>query len=111
MAFGYYASLFPWQNKKVKTIYVTFLSHNSDFYIGIASLNLAIQTLSELWDTVNSQLQEEIKSEIKSQLPFTLYIPWQKYVSYGFTLCKGKKQTNIKNAQSNAHSLLSLTSS
>ncbi len=31
MAFGYYASLFPSQNKKVKTVIVTFLSHNSDF--------------------------------------------------------------------------------
>ncbi len=34
--------------KKIKTIFVIFLSHNSDFYIGIASLHLAIQTLSEL---------------------------------------------------------------
>ncbi len=45
-------------------------------YIGIVSLHLAIQTLSELWDTVNSQLQEKSQnSEIKLQLPFTLYIP------------------------------------
>ncbi len=59
MAFGYYASLFPWQNKKVKNICVTFISHNLDFYIGIASLHLACQIWSELWDTVNPQLQEE----------------------------------------------------
>ena len=32
MAFGYYASLFPSQDKKVKTVIVNFLSHNLDFY-------------------------------------------------------------------------------
>ncbi len=32
MAFGYYASLFLSQNKKIKTVIVTFLSHNSDLY-------------------------------------------------------------------------------
>ncbi len=30
--------------KKVKNIFVPFISHNSDFYIGIESLHLAIQT-------------------------------------------------------------------
>ncbi len=47
MAFDYYASLFPSQKKKVKIVIVTFLSHNS-YLIGIVSLHLAIQTLSEL---------------------------------------------------------------
>ncbi len=73
MAFGYCASLFPSQNKKVKHIFVNFLSHNSDFYIGISSLHLAIQTLefirivryckftiarrkSEFWDKVTITL-------------------------------------------------------
>ncbi len=59
MAFGYYASLFHDRINKVKTLFVTFLSHNLDFYIGIANVHLAIQTSSELWDTVNSQLLEK----------------------------------------------------
>ncbi len=46
-AFGYYTSFCPSQNKKVKPVIVTFLSHNLDFYFGIASLHLAIHTLSE----------------------------------------------------------------
>ncbi len=70
MAFGYYASLFPSQNTKLKTILVIFLSHNSDFYIGIVSLYLAIQTLSDFWDTVNSQLQEK---NIWDNITMTLY--------------------------------------
>ncbi len=62
---------------RIKIVIVTFLSHNSDLCYW--SLHLAIQILSKLWDAVNSQLQEKNQnSEIKSQLLFIFYIPWQK---------------------------------
>ncbi len=73
---GYYASLFPSQNKKVKTVIMTFYLTIWTSIIGIASLHLEIQTLSELWDTVNSQLQEKM-AEISL-----------------FHMCKGEKQTS-----------------
>ncbi len=84
---------------------MTFLSHNSD-YFGIVSLHCAIQTLSELWDTVNSQLQEK-KSEFWDKVTSTLFPLYSmaEISFHGFHMCKGKKQTNKhKNAQSNTHS-------
>ncbi len=45
------------------------------------------------------------KSDIKSQWPFTLYC-MAEISFHRFHLCKGKKQTNIKNALPNAHSFL-----
>ncbi len=91
--------------KKVKTVIVTFLSHNSD-YFGIVSLHCAIQTLSKLWDTVNSQLQEK-KSEFWDKVTSTLcpLYSMAEISFHRFHMCKGKKQTNKhKNAQSNTHS-------
>ncbi len=61
---------------RIKTICDLFISQFGLLYSH--NLHLTIQTLSELRDTVNSQLQKEKISEIKSQLPFILYIPWQK---------------------------------
>ncbi len=47
ISFGYYASLFPSQNKKVKTVFVNSYSNLTiqTSFIGIASLRLAIQIL------------------------------------------------------------------
>ncbi len=70
-------------------------------------LHLAIQTLSELWDTVNSQLQEKSQNSESHNYPLSFI----SMAEISFHRCKGKKQTNIKNAQSNTFSLLSPTSS
>ncbi len=63
----------PSQNttNAIKTVIVTFLSHNSDLYWNC-------ETLSEVWNTVNSQLQDKSQnSEIKLQYIYENgYIQW-----------------------------------
>ncbi len=98
MAFGYYASLFPSQNIKVKTVTVTFLSHNSDFYY---------------WNCEFTSCNSDFIGIVR-YCKFTVFkVTITHYPLYSmaeisfhkFHMCKGKKQTNKhKNAQSNTHS-------
>ncbi len=87
--------------KKVKNIFVTFfisqfllLYWNSNFIRIVRYCKFTISRKKNIWD------KETI----------TLY-PIYSITIHMFHLFKGKKQTSIKNAQSNAHSILSLTSS
>ncbi len=105
MAFGYYASLFTWQNKKVNTIFVTFY-----LTIRISILELQVYILQfrlffRIVRYCKFTIARKRKSDIKSQWPFTLYC-MAEISFHRFHLCKGKKQTNIKNALPNAHSFL-----
>ncbi len=59
------------------------------------SLHLAIQTLSELWDTLNSQLQESQNSEIKLQLPIA-FIFNAEISFHRFHMCTGEKTNKHK---------------
>ncbi len=90
--------------KKVKTVIVTFLSHNSDLYwnceftscnsdfiriVRYCKFTIA-RKKSEFWDKVTIT---HCPLYSMAQISF-----------HRFHMCKGKKQTNIKNAQSNTHS-------
>ncbi len=103
MAFGYYASLFPSQNIKVKTVIVTFLSHNLDFYywncefmscnsdfiriVRYCKFTIARKRL-EFWDKVTITLYPLYSM---AEISFHRFHMWGK-----------NKQTNKhKNAQSN----------
>ncbi len=98
MAFGYCASLFPWQNKKHlwpfyltiwTSIFSQFTSYNSDFIRIVRYCKCTIAKRKMIWDKVTITL-------------YPLY-PMAKISFHSFHLCKGKKQTNIKNAKSNTH--------
>ncbi len=108
MAFGYCASLFPSQNKKVKHIFVNFLSHNSDFYIGISSLHLAIQTLEFIRIVRYCKFTiARRKSEFWDKVTITLY-PLYSMLEihfHRFHMYKGEKKTHIQmHSPSNTHS-------
>ncbi len=90
--------------KKVKTVILTFLSHNSDLYwnceftscnsdfiriVRYCKFTIA-RKKSEFWDKVTI-----IHCHLYSMAEISFH---------RFHMCKGKKQTNIKTAQSNTHS-------
>ncbi len=90
--------------KKVKTVIVTFLSHNSYLYwnceftscnsdfiriVRYCKFTIA-RKKSEFWDKVTIT---HCPLYSMAEISF-----------HRFHVCKGKKQTNIKNAQSNTHS-------
>ncbi len=66
-------------------------------------LRLAIQTLSELWDTVNSQLQEK-NSEFWDKVTIILYSLYSMAEISFHRFHKWEKNKQHKNAQSNTHS-------
>ena len=80
--------------------------------LGIASLHLAIQTLSELWDKFTIARNKSQNCEMK-KVTITLYPLYSmaEISFHRFHMCKREKQTNIK-MHSPAHILtLYLTSS
>ncbi len=96
--------------KKVKIIFVTFLSHNSDFYIGIESLHLVYISQFRFIRIVRYckfTIARKTKSEIVTITLYPLY-SMAEIIFHMFHLFKGKKQANIRNAQSNTHSQSSL---
>ncbi len=90
--------------KKVKTVIVTVLSHNSDLYWNceFASCNSDfIRIVRYCKFTIARE-----KSEFWDKVTIT-HCPLYSMAEisfHKFHMCMGKKQTNIKNAQSNTHS-------
>ncbi len=108
MAFGYYASLYSWQNKKNKNhICDLFISQFELLYWNckFTSCNSYFIRIVRYYKFI---IARKRKSDIKSLLPYSLYIPWQKYVFIGSTL-RGK--TNKYKKCTVQRTLLSLTSS
>ncbi len=102
MAFGYYASLFPSQNIKVKSVTVTFLSHNSDFYY---------------WNCEFTSCNSDFIGIVR-YCKFTVFkVTITHYPLYSmaeisfhkFHMCKGKKQTNKQTNKQTKIKMHSLT--
>ncbi len=90
--------------KKVKTVIVTFLSHNSDLYWNCEFTSCNSDFIRIVWYCKFTIARK--KSEFWDKVTIThcpLYSMAE--ISYHrFHMCTGKKQTNIKTAQSNTHS-------